>query len=59
MSSIYDHLDRMETKRHFDFFSKEVDRHRAKILEINAFMEMMKEALANIPQELDQEIPAE
>ncbi|EDV32230.1 uncharacterized protein Dana_GF14151 [Drosophila ananassae] len=39
--------------------TKEVDRHRAKILEINAFMEMMKEALANIPQELDQEIPSE
>ncbi|BFF93917.1 dynein regulatory complex subunit 3 [Drosophila madeirensis] len=35
--------------------SKEVDRHRAKILEINSFMEMMTEALANLPQELNQE----
>ncbi|EDW28450.1 GL19199 [Drosophila persimilis] len=35
--------------------NKEVDRHRAKILEINSFMEMMTEALGNLPQELNQE----
>ncbi|KAH8279750.1 hypothetical protein KR054_003975 [Drosophila jambulina] len=33
--------------------NKEVDRHRAKVLEINSFMEMMTEALANLPRETD------
>jgi len=40
-------------------YSKEVDRHRAKILEINSFMEMMTEALANLPGELHQEAPSD
>nr|NP_609325.2 TbCMF46 [Drosophila melanogaster]AAF52831.2 TbCMF46 [Drosophila melanogaster] len=39
--------------------NKEVDRHRAKILEINSFMEMMTEALANLPGELHQEAPSD
>ncbi|XP_017075729.2 dynein regulatory complex subunit 3 isoform X1 [Drosophila eugracilis] len=38
--------------------NKEVDRHRAKVLEINSFMEMMTEALANLPNELHQEAPS-
>ncbi|KAH8287866.1 hypothetical protein KR018_003600 [Drosophila ironensis] len=37
--------------------NKEVERHRAKILEINAFMQMMTKALANIPHELSQQSP--
>ncbi|XP_017846354.2 dynein regulatory complex subunit 3 [Drosophila busckii] len=32
---------------------EETERHRAKILEINAFMEMMTEAMANLTQQLD------
>ncbi|XP_017060984.1 dynein regulatory complex subunit 3 [Drosophila ficusphila] len=39
--------------------NKEVDRHRAKILEINSFMEMMTEALANLPGELHQKDPSD
>ncbi|XP_016979107.1 dynein regulatory complex subunit 3 [Drosophila rhopaloa] len=39
--------------------NKEVDRHRAKILEINSFMEMMTEALANLPEELHREAPSD
>ncbi|KAH8413125.1 hypothetical protein KR009_008188 [Drosophila setifemur] len=38
---------------------QELDRHRAKVLEINSFMEMMTEALANLPQEVNQEALSE
>nr|XP_016925660.1 dynein regulatory complex subunit 3 [Drosophila suzukii] len=46
-----DFIDDMITKLN----NKEVDRHRAKILEINSFMEMMTEALASLPEELHKE----
>lgn len=31
-------------------------RHRAKILEINSFMEMMTKAMANLPEEIHSEL---
>ncbi|KAH8333467.1 hypothetical protein KR059_000142 [Drosophila kikkawai] len=57
-SRVYEREDRMANRsREFiddmikKLKSKEVDRHRAKVLEINSFMEMMTEALANLPRE--------
>ncbi|KAH8255536.1 hypothetical protein KR038_005241 [Drosophila bunnanda] len=57
-SRVYEREDRMANRsREFiddmikTLKNKEVDRHRAKVLEINSFMEMMTEALANLPQE--------
>ncbi|XP_034473858.1 dynein regulatory complex subunit 3 [Drosophila innubila] len=35
---------------------EENERHRAKILEINSFMEMMTKALTNLPEEIHQEV---
>ncbi|KAH8263678.1 hypothetical protein KR044_012501 [Drosophila immigrans] len=35
---------------------EENERHRAKILEINSFMEMMTKALTNLPEEIHQEL---
>ncbi|XP_034099830.1 dynein regulatory complex subunit 3 [Drosophila albomicans] len=35
---------------------EENERHRAKILEINSFMEMMTKALSNLPEEIHQEL---
>ncbi|XP_017032779.1 dynein regulatory complex subunit 3 [Drosophila kikkawai] len=57
-SRVYEREDRMANRsREFiddmikKLKNKEVDRHRAKVLEINSFMEMMTEALANLPRE--------
>ncbi|XP_060653207.1 dynein regulatory complex subunit 3 [Drosophila nasuta] len=36
--------------------TEENERHRAKILEINSFMEMMTKALSNLPEEIHQEL---
>ncbi|KAH8393167.1 hypothetical protein KR200_008090 [Drosophila serrata] len=60
-SRVYEREDRMANRsREFiddmikKLKNKEVDRHRAKVLEINSFMEMMTEALANLPREINQ-----
>lgn len=37
-------------------YREENERYRAKILEINSFMEMMNKALANLPEEIHQQM---
>ncbi|KAH8376531.1 hypothetical protein KR093_000012 [Drosophila rubida] len=47
-----DFIDNLIRKRS----KEENERHRAKILEINSFMEMMTKALSNLPEEIHQEL---
>ncbi|EDW03562.1 GH10435 [Drosophila grimshawi] len=64
-SRIEDREDRMATRSKESIETliakltkEEVERHRAKILEINSFMEMMTEAMANLPEEIHAELLA-
>lgn len=41
---------------HLLLYREENERYRAKILEINSFMEMMTKALANLPEEIHQQM---
>lgn len=41
---------------HSLLYREENERYRAKILEINSFMEMMTKALANLPEEIHQQM---
>ncbi|XP_002052450.3 dynein regulatory complex subunit 3 [Drosophila virilis] len=63
ISRIEEREDRMATRSkefinsYVEKLSKdEMKRHRAKILEINSFMEMMTKAMANLPEEIHSEL---
>ncbi|XP_002003083.3 dynein regulatory complex subunit 3 isoform X1 [Drosophila mojavensis] len=66
IARIEEREDRMAT-RSKEFISnyveklnkEEIERHRAKILEINSFMEMMRKAIANLPEEIHAELLSE